>query len=194
MATNKLFPAFFRFMYQSPDAIHTQTRTLSEITSSGAGDPGTVVAWNTSVVATDTMVEAYLDAWLGYQSDDVETLSYIIYRVPSPLADPEPLWESAYANPGGIVALTGRRAGVQHTMLFRTANFGLMKVVSLDRASGGVLGYSSPLSTEEATFRDYVLGETHALTGHDDGQPVSFKNLIITMNDRLMRSYGNNSV
>jgi hypothetical protein len=191
MPTDGLFPADFVFRYSTTEAFHTQTRPIRAIDGTTPGEPGLVTLWNDTSVSTDIMVEAYIDEWLLYQPDTTESLSYSIRIYPEIGEPPVLLYEAAYANPGALAALTGRKAATQHNMIFRTTGGELMQVVSLDRQSGNTYGYVSPLSVAEAAFRDYVLGTVHALAGRDNGRPYTFKNLKISQNDALMRRYGN---
>lgn len=184
------FPFFFRFSYSTSYTFHVHTRGLRAVTSSGAGDAGTVVRWDDVEAATDDVIETYITNWLSYQPVSTSVLDYILYRVPSPGQAPEPLFASNVTGTGALGDLTGRAAGVQHMLTFRTSTFGLMKVVSLDRASGNTFGKRNTLSAAETGFRNYILSGAHAIMSAGNGRPISLHALNITLNDRLMRSYG----
>lgn len=191
MPTDGLYPADFVLRYQTSEAIHSMSRAIREIDGTTVGEPGSITLWDDTVVLTDVMVEEFIDQWLLYQPDTTESLSYSIRYYPEIGEPPVLLYEAAYANPGALAALTGRKAATQHNMIFRSTGGQLMQVVSLDRQSGNTYGYVSPLSAAEGVFRDYVLSTGHALAGRDNGRPYAFKNLKISQNDALMRRYGN---
>lgn len=190
MASNGLFPAFMRLSYTTPYAKHTLTRALREITYSGVGDFGTVICWDDSVVATDDMCDAFVTAWLAYQPEGTTADYYDVFVVPTIGADPLFLFSKGVADTGAIVAPEGRAAAIQHTMTFKTSIGEDFKIISLDRNSSNTLSSNTTLGTQEAAFRDYILGSTHALAGQDDGRPQAFRSKSITENNRLRRSYG----
>lgn len=194
MATNGLFPAFVRFNYDTAYfSGHTMTRSIREITSAGLGDLGTAETWAGTPDNVSDMIDDLVAVWKNILPDTHQINYADVYTVPTVGAPPVFLGSKSIAVAGTITPGAGTRgAAVQHSLQFRTTGGHYFKFISLDRNSDDTYGVSTALGTEEAALRNYIIGNTHAWCGQDDGRPSFFRNLSITLNDRLMRAYGKN--
>lgn len=189
MATNKLFPAFFRVQYHSSKAPHVATIPIRELVTAGAGDVGEIRRWDDTLVASNTAIEDFIDLWATMVSNELTFDRWQLFKVASVGALPTWIWEAAYSVVGSATIAAGQVFAVQHTMTFRSSNNGLFKLVTLDRKSGGFWGRSYVPSSIEQAMIDFIIGTSSWIAARDDGRPVAFNRLTVSENDRLAREY-----
>jgi hypothetical protein len=190
MPTDKLYPAYVNIDYHSQFGTHNMTLCMREITTTGIGDPGTLLAWDESTIAADVMVEALIDLMGAAVPSTITFDAYTLYRVPTVGADPQPIYTAAPAVVGSLVGLTGQAKAVQVTVGFKTANFGDARIVFLDRPVNGSFGSFSDPGAEVGAVGAEFMATSNAWAGRDNFRPAVLTNVSITLNKRLRRKYG----
>lgn len=186
MATNSLFPSFFRLFSQSEFAPHVGTYPTrlydvgDESFDSHLGAP----------VDAATMIGDFVDGLLPFYTGDTEFNQAIIYNMDAPDAPPRPVGFVSFT---GKVGTNGGAAipASQSMYTFRTTEFTLLKIVMLD----------APVTTDFKPFTDLadsaalgdlfdIISDTgNAFTSRGGGRPNQFVRATFKLNDELRHSY-----
>lgn len=190
MATDGKYPAYVEIEYHSPFSTHTMTLMMRAIASSGIGDPGVVETWSGGSIATDDMVESMIDTLALAVPSTIVYDNYTIFTVPTPTADPQPLYTKLYSVTGSETGLTGQAKATQVTLSFRTEAFGQARIVFLDRPANGNYGsFVDPLGDMAGVIAEFT-DPLKAWSGRDNFRPAAYTNTSISLNKRLRRKYG----
>lgn len=189
MPTDGLFDSYVKIFYHSAYAIHSHTIPTTPLISTGLGDAGSYLNWNGAEIEADVMVKAMMDAMAATVVATTIYDKFTLYKWNATTEVFNPMYEESYSVAGSYVGGTGQAAAVQQTVSIRTLGFSLLKLVFLDRASGGFFGnvYS------DGTFADVIAEATNpdnAWSGRDNTRPFSYTNTSISLNKRLRRKYG----
>jgi len=155
---------------------------------SALGTVPTYEAWSGATVAGDDMAKVLIDALGDGASDNIVYDGYTIWDVPSLGADPLFVFAEAYSVPGTDTAI-GWAEAVQRTFTWRTAVGGIAKLVQLDVATGNNFGrYPTVIAPYTGILTAFqAIGA--AWSGRDGTKPTAFKNVTVTLNEQLRRSY-----
>jgi len=191
MATDKLFPAYAQIAYHSPYGNHVMTLPIKAITTTGLGDAGTAVAWDTTVVDVRDMVEAMIDDLIAANPSSIVFDRYTIFKVPAVGEPGQPIFTNAVTSGAGTeTGLTGQEKAVQVTIGFLTTSFGQSRIVLLDRPVNGNFGNFVNSTGDLAAVISNFISDANAWSGRDNSQPAFYTNTSITLNKRLRRKYG----
>lgn len=183
-----LYPTYIQIAYQSAFGNHVATRTASEWTGTGLGDPGTFTAWNASTIAGDVMVEALIDAMASEFLPSTTIQNYTIFRVPAPGEAGQPVYTKAYPTSGTLVD-TGQAKAVQYTVSFRTFAFGIVHFPFLDSPASNIFGNIPTASARDTDVIAELTSPANAWSGRDGAQIGTFLDVSVSLNKRLRRKY-----
>jgi len=190
MAVNTLVPSYVQIQYQTRWGVHVQTLPTLQYTSSGIGTPGTFATHGGGSIAGDEMVEDLITLMAAQVPTTTNYSRYTIYNKVSATAEPTPEFEKAFPTPGTVTPdpdIVDK--AIQATMSIRTSFYGLLMFVQLDRPSGNVFGNVYTLASPESAIVNALTSSANGWAGRDNGQPLVFKDMTISLNKRLRRSY-----
>jgi len=191
MPTDGTFPAYTRIEYHSPYGNHSATLAMRAITTTGLGDAGSATAWDTTTVDVADMVEAMIDDLIASVPSSLVYDRFTIYVVPEIGESGQPIFTQAITSGAGTeTGLTGQEKAVQVTLSFRTDDFGLARIVVLDRPVNGNFGNFVDPTGDFAGVISNFTSDANAWAGWDNAQPVFYTNTSICLNKRLRRKYG----
>lgn len=192
MPTDKLFPAFVKIEYVSVYSPHTMTRPTLNIVTTGLGDAGTCETHDAVGIATDVMVEAFIDLLLPMFLATTTIVGYTCYQVPFIGADPQPFFGKSYGGVGtASPTAAGQTKASTTTLMYRTTNFGLARLILVERPSYGENGKNTlPLSGDYAALNAEYTSVSNGWAGQDNGRPGQYLWRITRINDKLRRKYG----
>lgn len=192
---NSLYPAFFRIFYHSDRASHVMTVPTREwVGDIDGGLPGEFLNWNDTTIPADTMIEDFAALIAAALWTNLVTLdSYTIYHFLTTTQPPVPVFEAPLDIPGELVSATWAYA-VQTTYDWRTAAFGLFKIVSLDGPSGDSFedNPSWYVAGAGAAMNSFIVDADNAFSGRDNTRPLFPQPYSRTINDKLHQKYGRN--
>lgn len=181
--------SFAKIQYATAFGVHSSTIPFRLVSTLGLGDPGTVESWNGDPISPATMVETMIDKMAEVVPSTTTFNKYTLYKWNGDIEEYQPFYEAASGIAGSAVGLTGQAKAVQQTVSIKTLGFGLLKIVFLDRASGGVFGNVFPDATMTEIVAEAVSLD-NAWCGRDQTRPAIFTNTSISLNKRLRRKYG----
>jgi len=181
---NSLNPAAFKLNYHSNAGPHT-----AEVPTLNWNVGNTFDTWNSGTVDDETMITDYVTALLPFFGSDVEFTDAIIYLIPSPGADPQPVQSYGFTGLVGSASSPGWTTAVQATYSVRTHLFGLYKIVMLDMASGNSFAPSSVLGGAALDLFNIISDKDRGFSGRDNGRPNVFIKFTKTLNEKLRRAY-----
>jgi len=188
---NALDPAFVQLNYHSQYGVHTATiPTLQWNSVASAGNAGQFETWGASDIDAKEMVEDLIDLMEPFYPTDVEYDGFTIFTMASAVAPALPVAGGILTNVG-TQAVPGFTQAVQTTIGWRTATFGLFKIVMLDSASGDDFSIIRNPSVDVSllALHNYMIGNTHGWSGRDNARPTQFIKCTQTLNEKLRRSY-----
>ena len=185
---NSLFPGYVVVDYHSEFAAHTMTIPTREPSYSVLGNVPTYENWAAGTVDGDDMVEDLIDALAAGASDNITYDGYTIWHVPSLGADPIFVNAKAYSQVGTDTAI-GWAEAVQRTFTYRTSIGGIAKLVQLDVATGNNFGRYPTVIAPYTGINTSFQSTSWAWAGRDGAKPQAFKNVTVTLNEQLRRSY-----
>jgi len=182
-------PAFVKTNYHSIYGIHAAVvPTLAWMDT--PGDAGSFETHGGGIVDAQDMIENLYTALAGILPDTAVFDNFIIYTQPDPDELPTPAAQGNLAIPG-LDSTPGWAQATQVTMSFRTSNFGVMKIVTLDAATNNDFSKTSTLPISGVLFTVFGLltVDTNGWAGRDNGQVQGFISQTITLNEKLRRAY-----
>lgn len=192
MAPNSLFPCHVVIDYSTAYSRHKMTIPLKEHSPvSGGHIAGTNLAWDTTQVDTDDMIQGLVDLLKVFFFTDTTFNNYTIFE-----------WADADGPPAPVISkpiVTGVGTGAavipatQATWNFKTSTFGAFKLVLLDTKVSAtfnpVSNLTSPDFDDEIALRDYILDSGNAFSGRDNTEPTTLVRITYTLNEKLRKSY-----
>jgi hypothetical protein len=192
-----LFPAYVKVFYHSDRASHVATIPTREwIGTPGEFMPGEFLNWASTPVDADTMVEDLLDTFgPAFFTDAVDIDGYTIFHFPDEDSDPLPVFSKNYPITGSLVSASWYLA-VETTYIWRTTNFGLFKLVTLDGPSGDSFEDSITWAASGVGLAvdTQITSLSNAWAGRDNGRPAQFLHYSRTLNDRALAKYGDSAL
>jgi len=188
---SSLFPGFIKLEYHSAYAPHVAlwpTRGLDII----EGDPitSTIADWGAGQVLWTDMVDDLVAALADLVPATVIFDRATLFNVTGIDDDPQPIATYVVDVPG-TEAAPGYTQAVQLTMVFRTTDFNISKVVLLDMASFDAFDKVISLAGQPAltAIADVWTSVTNGFAGRDNARPATFVAATKTLNEKLRRSY-----
>ncbi len=181
---NSVGPSFFKCNYHSNAGPHSM-----EVPTLQWNIGNTFDTWNSGTVDDEDMITDYITALLPFFGADTEFDNALIYTVPAPDADPQPVQSYGFTGLVGSAASPGWTVAVQGTFTVRTHTFGLFKTVMLDMASGNSFAPSTALGGDALTFFNVISDKDRGFSGRDNGRPNVFIKFTKTLNEKLRRAY-----
>lgn len=194
MAPNSLYPSFVKIDYHSAYGSHVMTiPTLQWQATPNVNGAGAFTDWAASTRDADDMINQLVDLMAVFFKDDTTFDLYTIYNMTAPDADPNPVASKALGTAGSNSTTTWSKA-VQTTFTFRTALFGIMKLVFLDAPSGGLFDriLSFDASPEAVAIRAALNSSSNGWAGRDGGRIDTLVQIAYTLNEKLRREYNMN--
>lgn len=185
---NDLRPGFWLVNYHSVFGPHKMIIPTSVPSYSGIGDDPTYLCHDSSVVPFSSLVPDLVNALKVRLKSNGAIDTVTAYDYHAGLAAPAPINVQRPAT-AGTDTTTGWDEGVVRTYVFRTAAFGLFKILLMDTPTDNEFGIYTTLATADSTLVSYFESLTHPIVGRDGARPAFFKNLIVKINDRLRREY-----
>lgn len=189
---NSLSPAFIRIDMTSAYGPHTMTvpSVAAEPTTIGGSIYQFILRGAALPVAVAGAVEDFVDVLKPAFPTTYTFQGWTLFLQPTPEDTPTPVQAGLLGVAGTSPSTTWSKA-VQHTLTWRTDEFGIFKLVLLDAVSGNVFDKLTNLSgnpTIEA-ISDYVTDDVTWVAGRDGGRPNVFLQMATTLNEKLRRSY-----
>jgi len=181
---NSLAPSFVKILYHSNAGPHTMEIPTLQWTVGGV-----FATWAGGTTDAATMINDLVVLLLPFFASDTEFESALIYNVPSPGADPQPVDNIAFTGMVGSASSPGWTTAVQGTFSIRTTLFGLFKITMLDMASGNSFAPSTTLGGAALDLFNELADDTNGWSGRDNGQPNVFIKFTKTLNEKLRRAY-----
>lgn len=189
MASNSLYPGFIQFHYQSAFGPHRMIiPTRAWDAGIGASGLGGYLAWTTTPVDADDMIDLFVLAVKPMFLSTTTIEQAIIYTLASPTALPQPR-AAKTINVVGTTAVTGWAKATQRTYSMRTVDFGRFKLVLLDVPTEDTYGKVITLTADEIALLTVLKDDDSAWQGRDGSQIGTFISESITLNKRLRREY-----
>lgn len=187
MANSKA-PAFFKCNYHSIYGAHVAVvPTLSWNAGAGSGEFATHAG---GVVDAETMIVDLYTALAGLAPVDTTFDNYVIFDQPDPDDLPVPV-ASGDLSIVGIETTPGWNKATQATMTFRTTNFGVFKIVTLDCATNNLFDKTTVVGGAGVLFDVFtvVSDPANGFAGQDNGRPNNLISQTVTLNEKLRRAY-----
>lgn len=181
-------PAFVKVNYHSEYGAHVAiVPTLAWNAGVAQGDFAT---HSGSVTPADAMIKALYTALKPILPTLAFFDNYVIYSQPAPEDLPVPV-ASGDLNFQGTEATPGWDKATQATYTFRTSNFGVMKLVTLDCASNNDFSKVTATGTTGILFDVWteLSDPTNGWAGQDNGRPMTLISQTVTLNEKLRRAY-----
>lgn len=185
---NSLHPGFIIIEYHSPYAPHKAILPTRAPVYTSIGDDPEYQAWDATTITGSTMVHELVDKMALFFDNTITWDSYSIWKVASVGANPD-FVSAGSLNTTGTGTQTGTQKATQRTYTIRTSLNGIAKLVVLDSKTANSFEKSVTVSTLESDFLAEFMGTDRAWSGRDGGQPLVFKNLTITLNEKLRKAY-----
>lgn len=183
-------PYFWQINSHSAFGLHSMQQSLFgwDAGAGGMGDLQTSVGGTVDAI---TFVNSFVDKLTPFFPTTYFFDSVQIYRqlletdIPQPVAG-----ASLGAIPGESAAGTWTKA-VQETITWRTAGFGLFKLVLLDAESNDDYNpvVSASADASLLALHNFVTASTTAISGRDNTKPSVFIRLTKTLNEKLRKQY-----
>lgn len=187
---NSLAPGFITIDYHSAFGAHKMTLPTNAINVNESDpaastidthDAGTVL-WTDMV---DALVAEAVDQFSASVTFDIATL----YNQPTADDIPEPIATYSVGEVG-TVGTPGWQQATQLTLIGRTLDVGIAKLVLLDFASGGAFTKTTVLSGSGLEALWGVLANvSYGFVGRDGTRPNTFIAATRTLNEKLRKSY-----
>ena len=189
MSHNSLYPASLRIDYQSAYGLHSMTMPTAKIILDG-GQYKFLKEDLTIIGVVDTLVTAYVNVLKTFFPAGVTFIGWQAFTYATPTSSAVPFISGTL----GIVGTSAAGANVevkatQATYTWRTSEFGIFKVVMLDRVIGGYEKIVNPADSQVSTLHAIVAGANTWLRGRDGGLPQTFLQVAFTLNEKLRKSY-----
>jgi hypothetical protein len=191
MTPNSPGPFFVRINYQSQYAPHSMEIPCLDAEQ----DIGDVSHWHFLHVGGDTTdvttdIKAFIDLVKVFFHAHVKFTDFVLFSQPDPAGVATPVFTDAIDKEGTNPDTSWDKA-VQKTWSFRSNEFGQFKLVWLDCASFNNFDKVTSLTAGSAddVLRDYVVNNDSWLLARDGGQPKTFLQFAVTLNEKLRRSY-----
>ena len=181
-------PAFVKVNYHS--ALGTHVSIIPTLSWNAGADQGDFATHAGGITAADDMIQDLATAVSGILPDTASIDNYVIYSQPDPDDLPVPVASNAIGI-AGLDATPGWWQAVQVTMTFRTSNFGVMKLVTLDAATNNDFSKTTVVPGSGVLFTVFGLLSDASLgwAGRDNGRPMNLISQTITLNEKLRRAY-----
>lgn len=186
---NGLYPSFVRLYYHTAYAAHVQTIPTTRW-SPGVGTNGSFASWDAGARDAEDMILDLVNKIKVVVPASTIYDEYIIYNIPAPGDDPQPVAQGAI-DIAGTSVVTGWSEAVEQTFVLRTEAFGIFKLVLLDPVTSNFFGKVAPadFSSEYNDIMTQITSPSNAWSGRDNSRPNYVKGCTITLNEKLRRSY-----
>jgi hypothetical protein len=187
MANSKA-PAFVKVNYHSIFGVHVGI--VPTLAWNAGADQGEFATHNGSVCDANDMITALFTILAGILPDTASYDNYVIYDQPDPDDLPVPVATGALAI-AGLDSSPGWHQATQVTMTFRTTNFGVFKLVTLDAATNDSFAKTTVVPGSGVLFNALaeVSNEDLGWAGQDNGRPNNLISQTVTLNEKLRRAY-----
>lgn len=193
MAVHSLYPNHVVINYASVWGEHKATYPVVGYTPDATpGEPGYLTTRaGTSLQIVDDDVIDFIDILAAFHLNTTTFTGFTVYEWPDEDGPAQPVYTKSVSIAGAQTPGAAWDKGTQQTVTWRTALFGLFKVVLLDLETGGSFSKSvSPTAyTALSNLHDFVIDEDGWLCGRDGARPVTFLQSAVTLNDSLRRRY-----
>lgn len=189
MAHNSLYPASLRIDYQSAYGLHSMTMPTAKIALDG-GLYKFVKEDLTVIGVVDTLVTAYVNVLKTFFPAGVTFIGYQAFTYATPTSSAVPFISAALGIVGtSSVGASQESKATQATYTWRTNEFGIFKLVMLDRVIASYEKVTNPADAQVAGIHAIVAGADTWLRGRDGGLPQTFLQVAFTLNEKLRKSY-----
>lgn len=191
MAPNSLSPAFVVISYHSAFGAHKMTiPTRTWFPTSAGGTLGTFLAWDTSTVDAEAMINALVDKLKVYALPSTVFDEAAVYTKATATAPSIPQGTAALTQVGTSTATTPHKA-TSATFNFKTAGNGNAKLVLLDTPVNANFDPLLPasFSSNDLALQSEFVAPVNAWSGRDDTQPDHLRRITFDLNDRLQKLY-----
>ena len=192
MTPNTLSPASIVVAYHSAFGSHRMTLpTLAWSPVNLGGSLGSYVAWDSSGIDAEAMVNDLVDALKVFYQSTVHFDEATVYTMDTSTAPNIPR-KSAALTQVGTSGSTGYSAAVSTTFNFKTSINGNARIVLLDSPLGS--GGFAPILPADfdaavtAVFTAYSA-DGHAWSGRDNQQITELRKVTFDLNDKLQKLY-----
>ena len=193
MAVHSLYPNHVVITYTSIWADHKCTVPVVGYTPNATpGQPGTLeTRAGASSQSVDDDVIDFIDLLAAFHLNTTTFTGFTVYEWPDEDGPAQPVYTKGLGIAGGLTPGAAWDKATQQTITWRTTLFGLFKIVLLDVETGGSFAKTVAPTAYAAlsNLHDFVTDADGWLCGRDGGQPVTFLQAAITLNDRLRRAY-----
>jgi len=188
---SSLFPAFIKLEYHSAYAPHIALWPTRGI-DIDEGNPiaSTIADWGAGQVLWTDMVDDLVAALADLAPTTVNFDRATLFNVTGIADDPQPISTYVVDVPG-TEAAPGYTQAVQLTMIWRTTDFNISKLVLLDGASFDAFDKVISLTGQPAltAINDVWTSVANGFAGRDNARPDTFVAATKTLNEKLRRSY-----
>lgn len=185
-----LVPAFAEILYHSSAAPHVmRLPTLAWNDDASPGGAGSFESWSGVDKDAEDMVEQLVDLMLPFFNNLITFDGFIVYTQAEDPGIALPVASGSFTGKVGTGGGDTWFAAVQTTIIARTSEFGIAKLVLLDSNSGDnftpELVQSAPMAALTAEWFSLENG----WRGRDGGRPKTFVKATQTLNEKLRREY-----
>lgn len=189
MAANKSpYPSFVKIFYHSDFAPHVMVIPAHNYTKVDLTHAGAFNNWSLGFTAGDTMIEALIALMAADFPANVVFDRYEIWQKASPTAIPELAFQKVHSVAGSNAG-AGWQEAVQKTFFMRATDNSAFKLTLLDIVSDNLFGKYYSLNPTESAIVAALVDPGNAWQSRAGFQPIAFKALTITLNNRLRREY-----
>lgn len=187
---NSLYPAFVKIDYHSAQGAHVMIIPTLEWHANDILVAGEFESWNAGLVDADDKINDLVDLFLPFFLATTTFDFYTIYTMASPTAAAQPVAAASLAKVGTSVSTTWAKA-VQKTLIMRTTDFGIMKLVFLDCPSGNNFDPVNAYGVDPATTAiiNELKNEDSPWSARDNGRPNTLIKQTTTLNEKLRKEY-----
>jgi hypothetical protein len=188
--TDRRDPSFVVFDYKTPYSTHKMTVPTREWNAGiGTAGKGGYLTWNEDPRDADDMLKDFVTVIAGMYNDTTTFNHYTIFTFPTGETFSIPVAENALTIDGSGT-ITGWDEAVQRTYMIRdTSVRAFSRLVLLDAGTDNNFGKYTTLTTPEAQIIAEITDPDNAWSSRQGNRPNSFKNLTITLNEKLRREY-----
>lgn len=189
MGHNSLYPASIRINYQSAYGLHSQTIPTAKI-ALDAGEYKFLKEDLTIIGVVPTLIAAWVAALKVFYPATTTFIDWQAFTYATPTAPPSPLATGAIGVVGtSSIPASQEAKATQSTHTWRTDEFGIFKIVLLDRVIASYDKITAVGNAEVASLHAIVAGANTWMRGRDGGKPQVFLQVAYTLNEKLRRAY-----
>lgn len=189
---NDIAPSFVQIRYQSSYGLHTQSLPTRAYEAEADNAPGTFNRWSDgNAISVTDMMDAYIAALRAGFHTSTTIIDYTVFNKSEGEGNnPIPVFFDEVGLAGTNAATDWRKA-TQMTLTFRSGNFGVAKLVTLDTPHGGFDRFvPGAAAAWVSTLATLYMNPVWAFAARDNSRPSQWLQGTVTLNERLRRAYG----